>query len=121
MLHELTLASLAKLDEGPGGAPIDLQFRDAIRRIIEDAEDRPHVGDVRKLTMVLSIKPTLNEFGKVDGANIGFEFKHTMPSAKSKTYSFGKTKDNRLVFSTERLDNIHQTTFAELKPAANQD
>jgi len=78
---------LAKLGEGVGGSPVDLQFQEYLQRLIEDCAARPQVKKARQLTMKMTIEPTLNEFGRVDGAMVDFTFEYKCPSATTRPYS----------------------------------
>lgn len=119
-VFKMTLAALAKLGEGPGGSPVDLQFQEELARVIQDCVDRPQVSKPRSVTIKMSVEPIPNQLGKIEDVMVDFTFDHKCPPATSRPYSCAVTPEMGLAFSNDRLDNIRQATFSELRPKADK-
>jgi len=102
-----TLDTLQELD---GGRVVEA-FNQAIRRAVADCDDRPGEQNARKITLSVALVPVIDDSGACDGVDATFDIRDTIPTRKSKRYSFGMKSDGRLYFSTESPDNVAQADF----------
>ena len=64
-LKFFNLASLGELD----GGRVDVAFKQAMARAVQDCEDRPNEEGPRKVTLQVELTPSMDETGKCDGAH----------------------------------------------------
>ncbi len=111
-LHELSLDSLLALD----GGRVAVAWQQALLRAVADCEDRPAEEKPRVINLQAEIVPVTdeNDVHIVDSVSIKFQIKETIPTRKSKLYSFGirKKRDQlQLVFNDLSDDDINQRTI----------
>jgi hypothetical protein len=94
---ELTLSSLGDLDQGK----TMLAFQAELKRIILDCLNRPNDKKVRKLSLILTLKPEADETGDCTGVIGNFDIKATLPPRSTRMYDFGVTKAGQAYFMSE--------------------
>ena len=107
-VHELNLKSLM---EDLDGGRIHEAFMAELRRIALDCDDRPADNKVRKITLELKLMPICDEHGCLDSLSGKFHVTSSVPSRRSKAYSFGFRSGGQLVFNDLSDDNINQRTI----------
>jgi hypothetical protein len=111
-LHYFDLDSLKELD----GGRVAEAFTQAVRRAVADCEDRPTEENARKVTMQLELLPVMGEGGHCEGVQASFQIKDSIPTRKSRIYSFGVKAGQKLFFSDEDPHNVNQYTFGDVDP-----
>lgn len=104
----LTLDSLKHLD----GGRVAVMFKQAIARAVEDCEDRPNLKKPRKVQLVTSLAPFVDEDGSIS-VDITFDVKEAAPARASKQYSM-KPCQGELEFNELSPENANQGTFEEM-------
>lgn len=110
MLVEFSLEKLGQLD---GGRVLEAVTQ-AIRRAVDDCEDRPGVLSPRNVRLTLAISPVCDEQGQLDTVQMVCQVTETIPSRKSKKYSFEPRRSVngvQLLFNDLSDDNVHQMTI----------
>jgi hypothetical protein len=107
-LHKLTLETLAKMDGGRIGAAFQL----ALKRAIEDAEERPQVRKAREIIIKLGIVPVAGpEDETCDQIAMQAVVSDTVPKRQTRVYSARVKHGGVAAFNDESLDNIDQLTL----------
>lgn len=106
-LEKFGLAALAKID----GERIAIAFEQALRRVVQDCEDRPAEKTERKLSLTLSVKPRLDPDGMCDDCDVQMSVTDSVPKRKSKIYNMAMKKGGHLLFNDDSLDNVEQETM----------
>lgn len=107
LLQELTLESLAKMD----GGRLGLAFQQALKRVVQDCDDRPGEKKPRSVTIHLAAIPILDEDGLADNCKIQFQIADSVPKRRSKVYDMSLRKGGHLLFNDDSLDSVDQGTF----------
>lgn len=110
-VHELTLSKLDALDDGR----ITIAWQQALKRAVADCEDRPAVGEARKVILQTEISPILDEDGQLDTCRVQFQVKESAPVRKTKKYDMDPRRGQILVFNDLSDDNVKQRTLDELE------
>lgn len=111
-LKQFDLGQLADIDGGRIAAAVELEMKKAI----EDCRDRPTEERARKVTLEVSLVPTVYDgTGDLETINMTFQCKHTIPTRKSRSYNVGVQKSGKLVYSEYAPDNVHQRTIDEME------
>jgi hypothetical protein len=106
-LEKFTLKSLSTID----GERIAIAFEQALRRVVQDCEDRPGEKQERTVTLMLAVKPRLDAAGLCDDCNIQVAVTDSVPKRKSKVYNMSLRKGGHLLYNNESLDNVEQDTL----------
>lgn len=109
-VHELVLDTLHKLDDGR----VSEAWRQAVRRAVTDCEDRPGVGDARKITLTLELVPVCDEQKDLLSIHGSFQVADTLPKRKSRVYDFAPRNDGKLAFNDMSDDNAAQSTLDQI-------
>jgi hypothetical protein len=115
-LHYFQLDSLKDLD----GGRVAEAFAQAVRRAVSDCEDRPTEENARKVTLQLELLPVMASDGSCEGVSAAFQVKDSIPTRKSRIYSFGVKAGQKLFFSDEDPHNISQFTFGDVDPESGR-
>lgn len=113
-LEKFDLETLAKIDEGR----IKNAFELALRRCIDDCNERPAFDKTRKVSLVVMMTPVADEMGNLDEVTVAFDIGETVPKRQSREYSMqvrGKTQRS-LFFNELSPDDIKQMTIDESGP-----
>ena len=108
-LEKFSLKSLSTID----GERIAIAFEQALRRVVQDCEDRPGDSTARTVTLTLAVKPRLDVEGICDDCNIQVAVTDSVPKRKSKVYNMSVRKGGHLLYNDDSLDNAKQGTFLE--------
>jgi len=112
-VHELTLSQLDSLDDGR----IVVAWQQALKRAVADCEDRPAVGEARKIVLQTEIVPRLDEDGRLSTVGVQFQIKDSAPVRKTKKYDMQPRRGKQLVFNDLSDDNVQQRTLDEMEGA----
>ncbi len=107
MLHQLTLDSIKDLD----GGRVYEAFQQAIKRIVNDCEDRPGVEKSRTVSLQVVATPISADEGSLDTVKVQFKVIEAMPKRESKAYDMMARKGGMLVFNDLSDDNVKQKTI----------
>lgn len=99
---ELTLASLADLDDGK----VVLMFGAELKRCLQDCLNRPTDGKARKVSLVCSVKPVADDDGDCRGVRMGFDVKSALPPRTTIEYPLDVTKAGQAVFNREAESDV---------------
>lgn len=94
---ELTLEHLADLDEGK----VQLMFAAELKRALLDCLNRPTEKKVRKVSLLVEIKPQCDQEGNCENVNIGFDVKASIPARRTKVYELGITNGGQAFFMVD--------------------
>lgn len=108
-LEKFSLKSLSTID----GERIAIAFEQALRRVVQDCEDRPGDSTARTVTLTLAVKPRLDVEGICDDCNIQVAVTDSVPKRKSKVYNMSVRKGGHLLYNDDSLDNAKQETFLD--------
>jgi hypothetical protein len=111
-LHFFGLGKLRVLD----GGRVEEAFAQAVKRCVADCEDRPAEENARKVNLQVEFIPVMDSEGHCEGVSAAFQVKDTIPTRKSRIYSFGVKAGQRLFFSDEDPHNVSQLTFGDVDP-----
>lgn len=106
-LRELDLAEVATLD----GERIGEAFRQALKRMASDIDDRPGDDRPRKVSLEMALVPEIDESGNCDNVKMQIQVKESIPTRKSRVYDLGikRTAAGKcLTFSPDSPDNHNQ-------------
>lgn len=103
-LKKLTLESLAEID----GGRLKIAFEQALKRIIEDCEDRPGVKKARTLNLQLDVLPAPDATGVCDDAKVQATITDNVPKRKTKIWDMSLRKGGHLLFRPDSLDDVEQ-------------
>ena len=112
-VHELKLGEIDNVDDGR----VTVAWQQALKRAVADIEDRPAVGDARKVVLQTELVPTLDQDGQLDTIKVQFQIKDTVPTRKTKKYDMQSRRGQQLVFNDLSDDNVHQRTLDEMEGA----
>lgn len=111
-LQPLNLTSLAALD----GGRIREAFDQAIERCRADCADRPGIGAVRKVTLLVTMKPLMDESGELDSCDVDFQVQDSAPKRRTRAYNMRATRHGGLQFNELSPDDASQRTLDEVEP-----
>jgi hypothetical protein len=107
-LHTLTLESLAKMD----GGRIAAAFQAALKRAIQDCDDRPQVTKGREITLKLAVVPVAGpEDESCEQVAMQCFVSDTAPKRQTRVYSAQVKHGGIAAFNDESLDNIDQLSL----------
>jgi len=106
-LEKFSLKSLSTID----GERISIAFEQALRRVVQDCEDRPGEKTERTVTLKLAVKPRLAVEGLCDDCDIQVAVTDSVPKRKSKVYSMSLRKGGHLLYNDDSLDNVEQESM----------
>lgn len=106
-LKQLSLAEIAKIDEGRIAAAFD----QALKRAAQDCDDRPGDDRPRKIMIEIAIAPVTDQSGICDSVKSQIQIKDTIPTRKSRVYDFGLRKGGLFTYQPMALDNHRQSTL----------
>lgn len=107
VLEKFTLGSLSTMD----GERIAIAFEQALKRVVQDCDDRPGEKKERTVTLTLAVKPVLDADGMCDDCKVQVAVTDSVPTRKSKVYDMAIKKGGHLVYNNESLDNVSQETM----------
>lgn len=107
-LRQLQIQQLEALDPRIAKA-----FEIALKRAAEDCDDRPGEKRPRKVLLEAEFWPVADQRGDLCEVKGSFRIKSTIPSQRSKDYSFECRKGGMLVFNDLSQDDVNQKTFDE--------
>lgn len=94
------LDTLKELDAGR----VSVAFAHELKRAVLDCLDRPGDGKARTVTLICTLKPTIDDQGDCDSVKGSFAIRAKMPERSSKTYDFGVTNKGHLYFQADAAD-----------------
>lgn len=106
-LEKFSLASLSTID----GERIAIAFEQALKRVVQDCDDRPGEKKERTVTLTLAVKPRLDVDGLCEDCDIQVAVTDSVPKRKSKVYNMSLRKGGHLLYNNESLDNVEQDTM----------
>lgn len=106
-VHQFTLRSLEDLDGGKAYAAFALH----LKRAAVDCMDRPADGKPRKVLLEVALVPVIEPDGGCSEVKAQIYAKSTVPTHRTKVYSFGLRKNGVLAFNEDSLEAIDQTTM----------
>ena len=107
---KFTLGELTELDSGR----VDVAWNKAVERVVRDCMDRPGDSSSRKVLLQLELTPVVSAEGDCEEVHGAFQIKDTVPTRKSKTYSFATNTKGDLIYSTNSPSNVRQSTFDDV-------
>lgn len=107
VLEKFTLGSLSTMD----GERIAIAFEQALKRVVQDCDDRPGEKKERTVTLTLAVKPVLDADGMCEDCNVQVAVTDSVPKRKSKIYNMTVRKGGCLVYNDDSLDNVDQETM----------
>ena len=114
MQLELTLKNLGEFTDGKLG----VAFEQAMRRIVNDMMDRPGVDKPRKLSMLISAKPILDEDGDLGTVDVQVTLKEHYPDRSTGKVRMAPRRNGSLVWNELSLTDPEQRTIDEMYPEA---
>jgi hypothetical protein len=105
--RQLSLESLAELDDGKPMAAFNVH----LERIARDCMDRPGDAKERAVTLKVICKPVMESDGDCSEVKTQIFVTSSIPTHKTKVYSFGLRRNGVIVFNPESLDSVDQTTM----------
>lgn len=106
-LEKFGLKSLGTMD----GERISIAFEQALKRVIQDCDDRPGEKKERTVTLTLAVKPRLDADGMCEDCDVQVAVTDSVPKRKSKVYNMALRKGGLLVYNDDSLDNVDQETM----------
>ena len=106
---EVTLDTIAKMDDGKLAAAFALLAREAI----QDCADRPALTKKRKVTMTVEFEPEL-EGRNLSTVKFAVDFQGARPALQSRVYSGRLDRKGRLTFNDLSPDDPDQMTLDQL-------
>jgi hypothetical protein len=106
---QVSLESLKNLDDGKPMAAFNLH----LQRIANDCLDRPADGKERAVTLKVVCKPAMQDDGDCTEVKAQIFVTSSIPTHKTKVYSFGLRRNGVLVFNPDSLDAVDQSTMFE--------
>jgi len=107
VVEKFQLKSLAEID----GGRIAIAFEQALKRVIQDCEDRPGDKKERTVNLSLTVKPVLDADGFLDDCDVQLLVSDSVPKRKSKVYKMAVRKGGHLVYNPESLGSVSQQTL----------
>jgi len=110
-LKELTLQNIEALDFGKAARAFQL----ALRRAVDDCNDRPADNRARKITFQLELKPVKEIEGNCiscAGARGTFQVRCKIPDYQTEEVDFGVKSNGIIYFSEESPKDHRQSTMA---------
>jgi hypothetical protein len=108
-VQQFSLRSLEDLDGGKAFAAFQLH----LKRAAIDCMDRPADGKPRAVQLKIAFVPVLESDGTCNEVKAQVFATSTVPTHRTKVYSFGLRKNGVLVFNEDSLESIDQTTMFE--------
>jgi len=93
------------------GERISIAFEQALKRVIQDCDDRPGEKKERTVTLTLAVKPRLDADGMCEDCDVQVAVTDSVPKRKSKVYNMALRKGGLLVYNDDSLDNVDQETM----------
>jgi hypothetical protein len=112
-IKPFTLAALPEFDNGLIAAGFD----QAVRRCVEDCDDRAHVKTARIVILRVSIMPIQGAGGVLDEIKTTFTVSDSAPKRETKPYSMKYRKDRHggnLIFNEDSPADVKTRSFDEL-------
>lgn len=106
-LEKFGLKALSTID----GERIAIAFEQALKRVVQDCEDRPGEKKERTVTLSLAVKPRLCADGICDDCDIQVAVTDSVPKRKSKVYNMSLRKGGHLLYNDDSLENADQETM----------
>lgn len=106
-LEKFSLKSLSSMD----GERIAIAFEQALKRVVQDCDDRPGEKKERTVTLTLAVKPRLDVDGLCEDCDIQVAVTDSVPKRKSKVYNMSLRKGGHLLYNNESLDDVEQNTM----------
>jgi hypothetical protein len=104
---QLSLDTLKELDDGKPMAAFNVH----LGRIAQDCLDRPGEGKERSVTLKVVTKPVVESDGDCNEVKAQIFVQSSIPTHKTKVYSFGLRRNGTMVFRPDNLDSIDQATM----------
>lgn len=101
---DLSLTTLDQLDNGRVG----VAFKQALKRCVEDVNDRPAVTKARTITMKMEVTPSPSD---IDEATFKVIVQDNVPKRESKPYVMQALPSGGLRFQDFAPDDPRQTTI----------
>lgn len=108
-VHEFKLENLKELDDGR----VIEAFNQAIKRAMDDVNDRPGMKKPRTVTLHTSIVPICDEHGMLDSVKVQMKIVDTVPKRETRVYDMAARRGGMLVFNDLSMDNAKQKTLDE--------
>lgn len=114
MLKRLGLGTLSELDHGRLAA----EFDEDLNALARDCRDRPLLDKVRRLTLMIEIKPVRPPSGAgAIGTSVVASVDTSFPKRQTAAYTMELTADAGLNFRGDSPDDPNQSTFADANSA----
>lgn len=110
MLRELNLDGVAHI----GGGTVDVAFSKHMKRAIVDCDDRPGDKNARTITLVVSVRPVMQQDGAVMDVNVECSVSSSIPKHVSKTVECRVKADGRALFNDMNESDVEQMTLDEI-------
>lgn len=115
-IHEFTIQALKELD----GGRVAEAFAQALRRCVQDCDDRPGVKKTRAVVLKMMMQPIASDDGTLDEIKTQFQVVDTAPKRESKVYSMAFRRGGMLAFNDLSPTDVKTRTFDELDGAAGE-
>lgn len=112
-IKPFTMAALAEFDNGR----IAEGFDQAVRRCVDDCDDRPQVKNARVVLLRVEIVPIQGAGGSLDEIKTVFTVHDSAPKRQSKPYSMTYRKGRNggnLLFNEASPDDVKTRSFTEM-------
>ena len=109
MRYQLTLDTLKHLDLGKA----DVAFTAALKRCVQDCDDRPADARPRKVVLEVSCVPEVEPSGECSLVNTQIQVTSKVPTHRTTVYKMGLNKGGSLVFSEDDADYSRPGMFEE--------
>ena len=106
-LQQFSLDNLKDLDGGKAA----VAFEHHVRRAALDCIDRPGDNAARKVTLEITLKPVMDPQGECTEVEAQIKASSAVPKHQTKPYSFGLRRGGMLVFNSDSIDAVDQTTI----------
>lgn len=106
-VFEFKLENLKELDNGKAA----VAFNQAIKRAVDDIEDRPGTKKPRSVALQIALVPTVDPKGDLYDVKVQVKVVESVPKRESQVYSMAPRKGGMLVFNELSLEDSHQKTF----------
>lgn len=111
MIEKFSLSAISKIDDGR----IQEAFNQALKRCIDDCNDRPALEEGRKLALTVTVVPQVGDDGRCETCNVSFQVLDTQPKRRSRTYNM-KTVGGGLFFNELAPSDVRQQTLDGAQP-----
>lgn len=110
-LEKFNTEALVTVDNGRVGAA----FEAALRRVHADCADRPATKKPRKIAIVVTIVPEIDEKGDLDSCNLSFEVQDSLPKRVTRIVNM-RAANGQLLFNEMSPDDARQSTIDSVGP-----